>query len=88
MDEFDKKFEKLKAQLINENFPLVYMFKFITPQDKVSEVMPLFEEGDISTRRSSKGNYVSITVKMVMFSADHIIEKYRAVSHIKGVISL
>lgn len=88
MEDFDKKFEKLKEQLELQEWPNVYMFKFITVKEKVSEIKPLFKDGEISTKESSKGNYVSVSVKMMMFSADHIIERYRSVSHLKGVISL
>ena len=48
MDDFDKKFAKLKIQLEQINWPEVYMFKFIVPADKVNEVKPLFEEGEMS----------------------------------------
>lgn len=88
MDDFDKKFEKLKEQLELQEWPAVYLFKFITIQEKVSEILPLFKDGEVSTKRSSKGKYISVSVKMMMFSADQIIEKYRSVAHIKGVISL
>lgn len=88
MEDFDKKFEKLKEQLELQEWPNVYMFKFITVKEKVSEIKPLFKDGEISTKESSKGKYVSVSVKMMMFSADHIIERYRSVSHLKGVISL
>lgn len=88
MDEFDKKFAKLREHLELEKYPMVYMFKFIMPIDKVAEIKPIFQEGEITTKKSAKGNYISVTVKMVMFSAEHIIEKYRSMSHVKGVISL
>ncbi|MDB2363780.1 DUF493 domain-containing protein [Flavobacteriales bacterium] len=88
MEDFDKKFEKLKEQLVLQEWPNVYLFKFITSDDNVSEILPHFKDGEVSTKRSSKGKYISISVKMMVFSADQIIEKYRAVSHIKGLISL
>lgn len=88
MDDFDKKFAKLKIQLEQINWPEVYMFKFIVPADKVKEVKPLFQEGEMSTRSSKNGNYISVSIKMVMFSADHVLDRYRSVSHIKGLIAL
>jgi uncharacterized protein len=88
MEDFDKKFEKLKEQLSLQEWPNVYLFKFITTEDTVSQILPHFQDGEVSTKRSSKGTYISISVKMMVFSPDQIIEKYRAVSHIKGLISL
>lgn len=88
MDDFDKKFAKLKIQLEQINWPEVYMFKFIVPSEKVDQVKPLFEEGEVSTRTSAKGNYVSVSIKLVMFSADHVLDRYRSVSHIEGLIAL
>lgn len=88
MEDFDKKFEKLKEQLELQEWPNVYLFKFITVQENVSKILPLFKDGEVSTKRSSKGKYISVSVKMMMFSADQIIEKYRSVAPIKGIISL
>jgi uncharacterized protein len=88
MEDFDKKFEKLKEQLDLQEWPNVYLFKFITTDTIVSQILPHFQDGEVTTKRSSKGTYISVSVKMMVFSSDQIIEKYRAVSHIKGLISL
>lgn len=88
MSDFEKKFGKLKEQLEKVEWPEVYLFKFIVPSDKVDQIKPLFQEGEMSTRKSRKGNYVSVSIKMVMFSADHVMDRYKSVQHIEGIISL
>ena len=85
-------FDKLKAQLELMEWPNLYLFKFIIPNDneKLALVTSLFdpETAQISYHQSGKGNYVSVSVKEVAMSVDAIIEKYQKASQIKGVISL
>jgi len=85
-----EKFHELKELLqIEETFPLEYMFKFIVPTRKLSEILSLFpEEKNLSTKPSSKGSYISVTVIRVMKNADEIIKVYESVSVIEGVLSL
>ncbi|MBM3186828.1 MAG: DUF493 family protein [Bacteroidota bacterium] len=85
-------FDKLKAQLELLEWPNLYLYKFIIPNEneKLAQVTALFdyETAEISYQQSGKGNYVSISVKEVAVSVDQIIEKYQKASEIKGVISL
>ncbi len=85
-------FDKLKAQLELMEWPNLYLFKFIIPNDneKLALVTALFdhETAEISYHESGKGNYVSISVKEVAVSVEAIIEKYQKASKIEGVISL
>ena len=72
------------------NWPEVYMFKFIIPADnkKIALVESRFTDEAIKTRQeSANGKYVSITVKEVMLSADAIIEKYREMEGIEGLMA-
>ena len=39
-------------------------------------------------RTSKKGNYVSVTAKEMMMSADKVIERYKDAAKIEGIISL
>jgi hypothetical protein len=86
------KWESLREKLNAEKWPNVYMFKFIVPADnrKVAQVENLFnsKEAQIQMRSSRNGNYVSITAKEVMMSADKVIERYQSASDIEGLISL
>jgi uncharacterized protein len=73
------------------SFPYVYMFKFIIKSDNktMALVEVIFEEdADIVQKQSTKGNYMSITVKQVVMSVDEIISIYEKASKIEGVISL
>lgn len=84
-----KQFQKLKEQLEQEEWPSLYLFKFIAPNndDTIAIITGMFEkESEISFRPSSKGNYTSISVKEIMMSAESVIEIYEKTALIKGVI--
>jgi hypothetical protein len=88
----DEQFDKLK-EVLNKHttWPTVYMFKFIIPADnkKIALVESKFSEtAIISQHESATGKYISITVKEVMLNADSIIEKYKEMKGIEGLISL
>jgi putative lipoic acid-binding regulatory protein len=86
-----KDFDNLRAQLDALEWPSVYLFKFIVPNDneKMALVSALFDENaNISYHTSSKGNYVSVSVKEVMLSGDSVIEIYENAIKIEGIISL
>ncbi|MGM0478919.1 MAG: DUF493 family protein [Bacteroidota bacterium] len=87
----DKQFEKLYEQLKEQQWPRVYLFKFIAPADSrtIALVTQLFDnEDNIVMRPSKKGNYSSISVKEEMNSAEAVIALYEKAAQIKGVISL
>ncbi len=85
----DEQKENFKA-LLDEthSWPDYYRFKFIVPIDKREELMEIIKGHDIEEKESSKGNYVSVTVRVLVHSSDHIIEIYESVTIIKGIISL
>ena len=86
-----KDFENLRAQLDALEWPSICLFKFIVPNDneKMALVSALFDENaNISYHTSSKGNYVSVSVKEVMLSGDSVIEIYEKAVKIEGIISL
>lgn len=85
------KFDKLKAQLELQEWPMVYLFKFIMPNDSVviANITALFDDGaDLKYSNSKTGKYVSLSVKELMLDVDSVIEKYNKASKFKGVISL
>lgn len=85
------KFDNLKAQLELQEWPMVYLFKFIMPNDSevIAKVTALFDEGaDLKYSNSKTGKYVSLSVKEMMLDVDSVIEKYINASEFKGVISL
>ncbi len=84
-------FDGLKGKLENEEWPSTYLFKFIMPNDSevISKLLNLFStDNKQSIQPSSKGNYVSISIEEVMFSAEDVIQKYEQASKLKGVMSL
>jgi len=84
-DELRKKLEETVT-----SFPYIYMFKFIIKSDNrtMALVEVIFDnDADIIQKQSTKGNYVSITVKQVVMSIDEIISIYEKAAAIEGVMS-
>ena len=86
---FDELQKKLEETI--HSFPYVYLFKFIIKAD--NKAMALVEvmfsnDAEIMQKQSSKGNYISISVKQVVLSVDEIISIYKKASEIEGVIVL
>lgn len=86
-------YAKLKIQLEETTkFPSLYMYKFIVPsnEEKIKQVHQIFDNlgAVIDTKKSAKGKYTSVTITVNMKSADQIIEKYKQVSVVEGIISL
>jgi putative lipoic acid-binding regulatory protein len=86
---FDELKKKLEESI--DFFPYIYMFKFIIKSDNrtMALVEVIFDDDvDIIQKQSTKGNYISITVKQVVMSVDEIISIYEKAAEIEGVISL
>ncbi len=84
-------FNTLREQLALLEWPDVYLFKFIVPNDqlKIDQITAFFDENAmIELHPSGKGNYISISVKTVMLNVNEIISIYEQTSAINGVISL
>ena len=84
-------FDALKAQLEQQDWPNLYMFKFIVPNDNhhLAQVTALFNSNsEISYHHSGNGKYVSLSAKEIMLSADDIIAVYERAALIPGIISL
>lgn len=86
-------FDELRKKLEESgmSFPYIYMFKFIIKAD--NKTMALVEvifddDADIIQKQSTKGNYISITVKQVVMSIDEIITIYEKAAELEGVMSL
>lgn len=83
--------DKLKVQLELQEWPNVYLFKFIMPNDSqiVARITAMFDDGaDLTYNKSKTGKYVSISVKELMMDVKSIMSKYTEISKIKGVIAL
>lgn len=88
----EEKWQKLKESLETEEYPLLYYFKFIIPneKEKVERLKGKFnsEGADITLNYSRSEKYVSVSIKEVMMSPQQIIDAYLSVGEIEGVISL
>lgn len=89
----DEFYERLLEQLRGDTtWPAPYLYKFIVPADnqKIAEIENIFDgtEAVINTRDSSKGTYTSVSIKVTIETPEKVIEKYRQVSSVEGVISL
>jgi uncharacterized protein len=82
LDSFRTKLDKHYA------WPSLYMFKFIVPAGKELEVKNLFPNHNTSEKPSKNGNYISVTVQMMMPSSDSVIKVYVDASAIEGLIAL
>lgn len=86
----EEKLERIKILLAEqEDWPLNYTFKFIIPVQQIANILTLFpQEEGIATKPSSKGNYMSVTLLKRVDTPDEIIEIYRRVSVIDGLMAL
>ncbi|MGI9545332.1 MAG: DUF493 family protein [Cyclobacteriaceae bacterium] len=85
----DDQNQDFKDQLDQEHeWPDLYMFKFIVPKDRQSQIEALFEPRQISSKASKRGNYISVTAKVTMQSSDEVIAVYQAAYQIEGIIAL
>ena len=89
----DEFYKRLKEELTNSTlWPSNYLFKFIvsTQEDKINAIEQIFDNSGavINTKKSSKGTYTSVSITVNMENPDAVIEKYKQVGKIEGVISL
>lgn len=69
-------------------WPTWYLFKFIVPRGKEDLIVALFPKGATSVKASTTGKYRSITAKMMMESAQEVLDIYEKANHIEGVLAL
>jgi hypothetical protein len=81
--------EKFRS-LLEESyqFPDYYEFKFIIKTDDKHLVLEKLVGCSIHETPSKKGNYTSVSARKLVHSTEEIIEIYKSMSTIKGVISL
>ena len=86
-------YKRLRDELEEStSWPSPYLYKFIVPSDasKVTAIETAFDNTGAVIRKktSSGGKYTSVSVEVNMESPEAVIEKYKQISTIKGVISL
>ena len=81
--------EKLEQQ---HNFPEEYLFKFIitSNSEKITEILKIFDnfKYTLSNRESSNGKYTSVSINCFVLDADQVIDIYKKVAEIEGVMML
>ncbi|HWS60222.1 MAG TPA: DUF493 family protein [Flavobacterium sp.] len=86
-------YERLKAELdLSTSWPAIYLYKFIVPSVK-ENILRVEEAFDcmgavIKTTKSKTGKFTSISVDVMMKDSQEVIDKYKEVSVIEGIISL
>ena len=92
-DSADAFYARLKEQLLEDTtWPANYLYKFFVPtdQEKIDSITRIFDNTGavIDSKKSKKGTYTSVSINVNLADPDAVIEKYKAVSEIEGVISL
>ena len=81
-----------KSEEFYQRWPSDYLYKFIIPseQEKITKIHQIFDNTGavIESKQSKKGTYTSITITVSLKDPDAVIQKYKEVGVIKGVISL
>ena len=90
----EERYNKLKIQLEeNVKFPAKYPYKFILLTEHTETQKVLLSRFDnmgavVQTKLSKNGKYTSITILAEMASADAIIDQYKSLEDIEGLMSL
>ena len=86
-------YAKLKEKLQESTtWPSTYLYKFIVPTDeqRISQIQEIFDNTGavIESKKSKKGTYTSLSITVDLEDPDAVIQKYKEVSVVEGVISL
>lgn len=86
-------YASLKEKLTeNHNFPEDYLFKFIITADqgKLIDIYRVFDglKYTSGNRESKNGKYTSISINAFVMDAQQVIDIYKKVAEIEGVIML
>ena len=82
-------YQKLRSLLDDQyQWPCVYIFKFIVRPGDVEKVLEIICGEENLQKNSRTGKYTSVTVKKRITSTQEVIDIYKDVSVIEGVISL
>ena len=86
-------YKRLRNQLKDSSsWPSDYLYKFIVKSDpeKIARIHKIFDNTGavIELKKSKKGKYTSVSVTVNLESPDAVVEKYKDVGKVEGVISL
>ena len=77
--------EKLEA---NHDFPCSYMFKFIVPISNKDALLDVLPKVAVKIKRSTSNKFISITLSVEIESSDKVIDIYKQVYQIEGIIAI
>ncbi len=86
-------YERLRQQLTETTkWPSDYLYKFIVPTntETILKIQDIFDNmgAVLESKQSKKGKYTSISITVNLKGPDQVIQKYKEVSQVDGVISL
>ncbi len=92
-DKAEEFYNRLKNELLkNTNWPADYLYKFIVPTDpkRINQIQDIFDNTGavIESKQSRKGKYTSLSITVHLKNPDEVIDKYKEVGKVEGVISL
>lgn len=89
-EEFYKRFKEELAE--TTTWPSDYLYKFIvlTDEEKIKRIHEIFNNTGavIESKKSKKGKYTSVSITVNLKNPDEVIQKYKEVGQVEGVISL
>ncbi len=81
--------EEFKALLDDQyTWPASYLFKFIVPKEELKTLETLVEGNKITEKPSKHGKYIAVSFTAVCDSSDIVLDMYKKVSIIPGILSL
>ena len=89
----DEFYERLREQLTESTtWPSDYLYKFIVPTrpESIRHIQDIFDNmgAVLESKQSKNGKYTSISITVNLSDPDQVIQKYKEVGQIDGVISL
>ena len=69
-------------------WPGLYTFKFVVPAAKIDDVLRAAPALSFSERSSKNGRFVSLTATVRAASAEEVVDVYRSLDGIDGLVSL
>lgn len=86
-------YKRLQEQLKDStSWPSDYLYKFIVESDpqKIARIHEIFDNTGavIELKQSKKGKYTSVSVTVNLENPEAVVEMYKKVGKVEGVISL
>lgn len=81
--------QKLLALLSEtHSWPAHYNFRFIVPKDELPTLKSIIDHDDVVVKPSAKGNYIAVHFLKMINHGEEVLELYRRVKVVKGLVAL